>query len=444
MPLRVLLVNKFLYPVGGTEAYLFALRDLLEQAGHEVLLFGPRHPRNVAAPHADLFPAVPLPALDGAVARPPAGAAPDGVGPSSRAGGAVQQLRAAGHVLYARGVAAALDRLLRRARPHVAHLHNVYHHLSPAVLYTLRRHRIPAVLHLHDYKLICANYRLFTGGAVCERCRGGRHYHAVLQRCCAGGWRGSLLGAAEMYLHDALGSYRRLVDRFVAPSRFLRDRLAASGFPTARVRVLPNFVDPARFRPDGEPADGAVVYVGRVTVEKGVGTLLEAAAGLPQVTVRVVGEGPALPTLREAARRRGLAHVHFLGAQPPEAVRRLVGRAAVLVLPSLWYENCPVAVLEAFALGVPVVASRIGGIPELVEDGRDGRLVPPGDAAALRDTLDALLRDPAALRAMGRRAREKVDHAYGPACHLEALEGIYREALARDGRASGQVAGASG
>lgn len=408
MSLRILMVNKFYYEAGGAERYVLSLSALLEREGYEVVPFAMRDERNLPTPFAGWF------------------------SPYVRVRGAMlpwERVRTAVHVVYSAGARRAIDRLIRYVRPDVAHVHNIYHHLSPSVLFALKEHRIPVVYTLHDLKLICANYSLFAHGAICERCKGNRHYQAVVQRCCKGGLGASLVGAVEMYLHSALKTYDRHVDLFISPSRFLRDKLAEFGVDVSRVRHIPNFVDVRTFSPQYGAGEGYVAYVGRVTLDKGVGTLVRAMAGLPHLELHVVGTGDALAGLQEMCECQGVANVHFLGARPHSEVRKLMSRAAVVVVPSMLYDNCPITVLEAFAMGKPVIGSRLGGIPELIADGVDGMLVPAGDAVALRDAIARLMAQPRLIEEMGRNGRAKVERLYGAEAHLHAIRTVYAQVL---------------
>jgi glycosyltransferase involved in cell wall biosynthesis len=400
------MVNKFYYEAGGAERYMLSLSALLARAGHEVVPFAMQDSRNMPTPYARWF------------------------SPHVRVRGPLpvgERIRTAVRVVYSLDAARAVARLVRQVRPDVAHVHNIYHHLSPSILFALKDLRVPVVHTIHDLKLICANYSLFTRNAICERCKGNRHFHAVVQRCCKGGLGASLIGAVEMYLHGALKTYDRTVDAFVSPSRFLRDKLAEFGMDVRRVRHIPNFVDVEAFSPRYGPGEGYVVYVGRVTFDKGVGVLVQAMAGLPHLTLRIVGDGDARAPLQEQCAREGIRNVQFLGPRPHRDLPALVGGAAVVVLPSLLYDNCPLVVLEAFAMGKPVIGSRLGGIPELISDGVDGMLVPPGDPSALREAIAWLTARPQAMEALGRSGRAKVERLYGPESHLQAICAVYEE-----------------
>ena len=410
--MRILHVNKYLYRRGGAEAYMQDLAGLQRAAGHQVELFGMQHPENDPARYSAHFP----PYLE---LEPP---------PPALAGG----VRAFGRMLWSPSAARGLDAVAADFRPDIVHLHNIYHHLSPSVLRPLARRRVPAVMTLHDYKLACPTYRFLDQGRVCEACLGGRFHQAALRRCKDGSLTASAAAAAELSLHTLTRAYRG-VSRFVCPSRFLQAKMTEAGVYPERLRWVPNFVDTASVAASDSPGLG-VVFAGRLSAEKGVDVLIDAVAALdPEVTLTVVGEGPQGDDLRRRADQRAPARVRFTGRLDRSRVLEVLRAAAVVAVPSLWYENQPVIVLEALACGVPVAASAIGGLPELVRPGVDGELVPPGDPSALAAALARLLADPAERLARGRAGRARVEEEHSPAHHLARLHEVYAEAGARVG-----------
>jgi glycosyltransferase involved in cell wall biosynthesis len=282
---------------------------------------------------------------------------------------------------------------------------------------------------LHDLKLACPAYTMISGGKPCERCRGGRLYNVAVNRCIKGSLALSGLVMVEAYVHRALGLYANNVDRFVVPSRFLLEKLVQWGWSRERFVHIPNFVDIDRFRP-GTPAGRRFVYCGRFYDVKGVETLVRAAA-LARQPVTLVGSGPLENRLRALAAELG-ADVHFPGYLSKDALVAAIQEARAVVVPSECNENAPLALLEAYAAGRPVIGSRIAGIPELVREGETGMLYPAGDAAALADALAraAALPD-ARISAMGAAARAWVEKDFNAAVYLERQLGLYDSLGAR-------------
>ena len=399
--MRVLLVgNHWTEGPGGAETMLVLTADLLRAAGHEVVPFAVAEERTLPTPVRSSLPVA------------------AGAGSRSRFGEAWAGT-------WSPRAHRALLRVVDEVRPDVAHVHHVFERLTVSVLDALRRRGVPTVMTLHDYKPVCPNYRLFTDGAPCTRCLSGGYWQVVRHRCLEGSrWR-SVAAAADAYASRGRGVYDR-VDRFLAPSAFLRDRVVDGGLPADRVEVLPN---PVVAAPEPRPARAGppvVLYASRLVAEKGVHTLLDAAARLPAgVRVRLAGSGRLEPAVRARVAAEVLP-VDVLGAVPPSRVAAELRAAAVAVLPALWWENCPMAVLEAAAGGVPMVASAVGGVPELVDDGTTGLLVSPGDAAALAGALTRLLSDPAEAERLGRAGWARVRSRHDPGAHVAALQEVYR------------------
>ncbi len=418
---KLLLINKFWHdkgPAGGVGRYLVQEAQDLTAAGWEVIPFGLAEPETLPSPYAGHFVR-----------------ARDYSRPRLRGGG----LGDAVSLVWNREAARKLDALIRLTRPDVAHLHNIYHHLSPSLLPVLRRHRVPVVMTLHDLRLLCPAIHMLRDGEVCERCKGGRFHQAVLGRCVKESRAASLLAAVE----TAHQRWRRLyvdnVDLFLCPSRFCRDKYADWGFPIGKLRHLPNFVDLALWHPDRLPPVSerdAYVYFGRISREKGLRFLLEAQAlwesghadgtvDHPPLTLLLAGAGPCDGNLRSRAAQLKLKTVQLLGPVDQVELRTALARARFSVLPSICYENAPMAALESLAAGVPVVGSARGGVPELIRDGETGVVVAPGDAPAL---LTAMLRAAALPAAARIEARWWAEQHADRRAHMATLAAILAEA----------------
>jgi len=433
--MRVLLVNKFWYPKGGSERYTFALKNLLESKGHEVIPFGMEDERNVPTQWAEHF-----------VSHVDFWEAADAVPNQTSA------LARISRVLWSREAAQKIEEVIVEAKPDVAHLQNFAHQLSPSILPALARHSIPTIWTLHDYEALCPNYRMYTRGLPCERCKGHSYANAIRYRC-MGSFGASAAVALEMAFHHiVLNVYGKHLAAVIAPSAFLATKLREWGWK-GRIEMLSNFINPenagiAALASGSLAMTSPVLFVGRLVEEKGIEDFVEAAKRLPMTPFEIVGgDNPSPPplTLRGGAEPSsppltlrggtlGGGNVRWLGALTPDETAKRIASAAMLVVPSRWYENAPYVVLEAMAAGVPVVASRIGGLPELVRDGETGVLVPPRNPETLARTIETLYHDGAARQRFGARARAIVAEEYGPERHYERLTNIYDELV--NGRTS--------
>ena len=405
--MRILQVNKFLYRRGGAESYLLDLVELQLRSGHEVAFFGMDHPENPPQRYQAHLPRL-------VQLEPP----PRGV--AARAA-------VVARMVWSTSSRRGIEAVVRSFQPDVVHLHNIYHHLSPSILRPLAERGIPTVMTLHDYKLACPSYQFMDHGKVCEACLDGHFRHAVQRRCKDGSLGASTVLAFESALHRAFGAYDS-IGLFISPSRFLADRMAKAGVHPCRMHVLNNFVHARAVTPKRSPG-GNVAFAGRLSYEKGVDVLIEAVSRLgPGVELDIAGDGPERSGLEALAAARAPGRVRFHGRLPKERALDLVRSAAVLALPSRWYENQPMVVLEAFACGVPVVTSNLGGLPELVDPGQDGLVVPANDPEALAGALAHVVEDPDRGFAMGQAARAKALEGFTAERHLERLEALYRKA----------------
>lgn len=337
-------------------------------------------------------------------------------------------LAAAANTLWNRQAAREVTELIRREAPDVMHCTNSFPLISPAVCHAARREGVAVVQALRNYRLLCAGAYLMRDGRPCEECIGRAvPWPAVVHGCYRDSTAASAAVAAMQMLHRALGTWRRTVDAFFTLTEFARGKFVAGGFPAERVHVKHNCVQPDPGVGDG--AGGYAVFAGRLSPEKGVGTLLEAwrlDATLPPL--KVVGDGPLLPEVEAAAARDPrITATGLLGAGD---VHRLMRSAAVVVVPSLWYETFGRTIAEAYAVGAPVVASRLGAMAELVEDGVTGLQFKAGDAgelaAKVRQVVEAAADERLARR---RRARGAFETRYTPQRNYERLIEIYDLAL---------------
>ena len=285
---------------------------------------------------------------------------------------------------------------------------------------------IPIVWTLHDFRQVCPNTSFLSHGEICERCLPNRFWNVLLHRCKKGSLPASLVAMLSAYWERMTGVPGK-IDRFITPSRFLAGKIAAGGFDASRIVSIPNFVDLDDYA--GGEEEGYYLYIGRLLREKGIDLLVRAAASLGRGELRIVGEGPDEEALRGIAAEAGAGNVRFTGYLSGEELRATLAGASFVVLPSRWYENLPFSIMEAFAMGKPVVATDIGGIPEMVDDGENGLLFPLGDHDALADRIGRLLDDAALRKRMGASARAKAERLWNADTHYEQIAAVYDEVL---------------
>jgi glycosyltransferase involved in cell wall biosynthesis len=406
--MRILYCNKYNYPFSGTEVYLFELMELMRAQGHQVALFSMADPRGEQTLFDKHFvPRIDFKAQSGWWHKP-------------------QQL---GHAIYSIDVRRRIRALIEEFRPDVAHVRNIYHHLSPSILWELKARNVPVMYHLNDFKLLCPSYNLVSQGDACEACKGGEFWHALKKRCYPG--TGALVAlAAEAYAQRWLGTYRKCVDLFLAPSRFVRDKFVEHGWNGNQFAVLAHFQKPHTLRESNAKNDGPVLYFGRLSVEKGVADLLRAMQKTPQLRLIVAGDGPQRGPLQELARSLGLSNVKFVGHVGGEQRDSLIANSRFTVLPSHAYETLGKTILESYAEGRAVVASDLGSRRELVQHGVTGFLYGTGDPDQLAATIQALASEPELAAKMGLAGWEMVRQRHAPGEHYQKLLSLYEGLVA--------------
>jgi glycosyltransferase involved in cell wall biosynthesis len=401
---RIVHVNKFLYRRGGAERYMFDVARALKRRRHDVFFFGTDHPDNVESEYRTYFPPY-----------------HDFAGP--RVG-----LRAGLSAIWSRAAAEKFRAFLDDVKPDVAHLHNIAYHLTPSVVAALARAGVPAVMTLHDYNLLCPNHYFYSRDEACFRCVEGRYFSCVTRRCVKGKVGASAVGYLAHLFARRTGAYRKL-SRILVPSAFLAEKVRAAGYDDARVVFFPPAIDIRETR--AARKGNYFLYAGRLARQKGVDVLIQ-AAGLagPKVRLKVAGAGPEEGYLKELAAGFAPDKVEFLGHVGARPLADLMASARAVVVPSRWPENTPAVILEAFAAGAAVVASRIGGMPEMVEDGVEGLLVQAEDVRELAGALELLAGDGRKARKFGEAGRARLARAYPFKEHMARLVDLYREVAA--------------
>lgn len=402
--MKILHINKFFDYRGGAEQYLHRLMEKQVEAGHEVHVLSTRASSNVKSDDAKYF----IHQFD-----------------YSKPEGWKKDAKKAKAFIWNVEAKRAAERIVKDVKPDVIHLHNVYHHLSTSILDPIRRSGIHCVQTLHDLKLACPNYSMFTEGKVCERCKGGKYWNPIFHHCLASSTLANMLAAFEMSMTKIRKSYEKTVHTFICPSNFLRDKMIEWGEPASKFTVLRNPADISSSTATG--GGGYLLYAGRLTIGKGVETLIRASARIPTFPLRIAGTGPEEERLKHLVRALGASHITFLGFVHPNELAKIRANAEAVVAPSIQYENSPLSVLEAMGQGVPVLASKLGGNTELIDDEVQGLLAVPGDVAAWVANIQQFLSlSPASRREMGEKGRERIKQQHSWEEHLEGLESVYK------------------
>lgn len=397
--MKIIQVNKFLYPKGGADKYCLTLIAELEKTGDTVVPFGMADSRNLNSSWSKYFS--------------------ENIDYHQNG----NRFKIVTRLIWNKEAAAKFAKLLDETKPDLIHAHNIYHQLSPSILSAAKKINIPVVMTLHDYKLACPNYLLFTHGKHCERCLKGNYFNCITHNCYYSYTRSSL-AALESFLHNKVWhSYRDNVDLFIAPSNYLKQIMVRAGLAENKIKVL---INPApKYLPTN---DGSrLLYVGRLSIEKGVDVLLRALKQTNE-TLDIAGSGPDEEKLKSLCKELGLNdRVTWYGQLLGEELEKLKREAKAIILPSIWAENMSLVLLESLAYGKLIIASNSGGTPELIEDNVTGFLFPPGNVQTLAQKINDLNNLSLEQREIMTRAIKDKITPLELSEHLIKLKNIYKQ-----------------
>lgn len=405
--MKILLINKFLYPKGGDAITALDTGKLLKNKGNNVVFWGMDDIRNGDFNNKDTF----VSNIDFNSEKRVA-----------------KKIKAALNLLYSFEAKQKIERVILREKPDIVHLNNFAHQISPSILDVFKKYKLPAVMTMHDYKLVCASYTLKVKEKACQACSGGRHYNCFLKACVKNSRAKSFLNMIEMYLHHNLLHIYDSIRCFISPSLFLKEKVKAMGFKKKIVH-LPNFVDIDNFLPQYDWQDNSIVYVGRLSFEKGVMSLIKAASFIPDIKFKIVGDGPLMEELKDLVKMRNISNVEFLGYKSGKELKDEIRKSMCVVVPSQCYENNPRAAIEAFALGKSVIGARIGGIPELVKDNITGVTFNSGDVDDLVEKISLVTKDNRRLKKWAKSARDTAEKEYSADVYYDKLISIYKDVI---------------
>lgn len=402
--MKILLIHKFFHITGGAEVFFFETARVLKENGHEVAFFSTLATQNLPSEYSDYFVNA----------------------PDYRSGGLSSKFRAINKIIYSKEAKNKLKRLLSDFRPDIVHVFAIFTHLSPSILEACKEYGVPVVMSCNDYKHICPNYKLYHHGRICNDCKGSKFYSAVKNRCCQNSISFSIASSIEAYVHDAMNIVLNNVDKFLFAGEFMiRKTEEFWGNDSFHWAKLLNPFDSTKYVASPEYSD-YFIFFGRLVEEKGVDILIRAMKYAPQARLVLIGNGPQLEQLQKLSHDLDLHNIEFVGPKWGDELDSLLKLARFVVVPSIWHENFPYVIVQAFALGKAVIGSDRGGIPELIKDGEFGYIYPADVPSALADKINTLWNSPQLSVKMGKNAKDYADTVFNDEVFYNTLMDIYK------------------
>lgn len=404
--MKILLTHNAYSITGGAEVFYHEVGRVLEQQGHVVAYFS-CHEDDLNAPWSDYFPE----AAD------------------YKSAGFLNKIKTFPSMVYSSHAKQAMAKIIADFKPDIIHAFAIYIKLTPSILEAATEAGVPVVMSCNDYKHICPNYKLYHHGSVCEECKGGRFYKAIVNRCSHDSLIYSTASSIEAYVHNMMNIYHKNIHTFLFSSDFMAHKTEEFwGKGSFRWRKLRNPFDSTRHKATYNP-DGPVLFFGRLIEEKGVVNLVKAASLLPDIDFRIVGDGPDNELLQEYSLDLGCKNITFVGQKWGEDVDFEIQSCRFVVVPSVWHENFPYVINQSFAFGKPIIGSNRGGITELVSDGERGIIYEATDSEALAQAIKKLWGDPESVNSMGKTAKTYSDEHFNDVTFYETLISIYHEVI---------------
>jgi len=404
--MNILVVNWAWYPTGGDWTYVENVVDIYQQKGHKVVPFSMKDERNLPSEYSSYF----IENIDYKK-----------VNKRSISAGVKVVMKS----IYSFEAQENLERLLNEVKIDFAHINVIHHYITPTILKILKKRNIPIIWTLHEYTPICPDSIFVSHGQVCERCFGGKFYNCITHSCKKGSYLASTVAALENYVHKYL-NYYAYVDYFVCPSIFQFEKYKQFNFFNDKlVQIYHGYdyaeIEKAKLMP-GQTTERYIIFVGRLERIKGAHTLLKAMQSFPDIKLKIIGDGTQEAELLAIKNEHQLNNVEFLGKKTKSELLQVVKGADFLICPSECYEVLGFTVVEAMALGKPVIGARIGGIPEMVIDKYTGLLFEPGNAAQLAERIKVLYNNEGLVTEMGKNALGHINNLINNKTHYESLQ----------------------
>ncbi|TAH73751.1 MAG: glycosyltransferase [Anaerolineaceae bacterium] len=397
--MRILMVNKFLYPRGGAETYFLKIGSYLEKAGHEVEYFGMFDEQNTVTNSADVYTYN----MD-----------------FHKSG--IKRFLYPIRIIYSFEARRKIREIIKKFKPDIVHLNNINFQLTPSIIEEIHKHKITMIQTVHDYQMICPNHLMFDNNKrPCELCVNGSKWNCAKKNCIHGSKIKSILGSIEAILYKHRKTYQ-LVDLYICPSRFIESKLNQLNLYHGRTLPIHNFIELKKVDESSQKHD-YVLYFGRLSEEKGIEMFINSCKRLSHIKFIIAGSGPLESICKD------IPNVEFVGFKTGEELNTLISNALFSVYPSIWYENCPLSILESESLGTPVIASKMGGIPELIENDQTGILIDNINEDNLAEEIDKLYQDREKMLMMSKNCLDKRQRMISLENYGDRLIDIYNQYL---------------
>ena len=402
--MRILLVNKFHYLKGGSEKYYFELGDLLKQHGHEIAFFSMKNDKNIKTNEKEYF----VDEID------------------LNNGSKLKAL----DVIYSKKNKRKMLQVIDEFKPDIIHINNFQRQLSESIIEAANEKKVPLVFTAHDVQAVCpAITMLDSEKNICELCKKGKYFNCIKKRCVKDSMLKSILAALEGEYYRIKKVYNKKIDWIVTPSRFYKQKLVEDGIEENHITAIHNFIELDKYNLDVQD-DGYALYIGRLSKEKGVLNLIEAFSSIEDGKLFIAGDGPEKERIQDIIKERHLKdRIILLGYINQEEVKEYLRKARFVVVPSIWYENCPYSVMEALAIGKPVIGANIAGIPELVTDKVNGLLYKYDSISDLEAKMKILYENPELAKQYGKNAKKIAIDNYGKEKYYNQIIDIYNKVL---------------
>lgn len=405
--MKILLINKFLYPKGGDAVSTIITGKLLTSKGNVVAYWGMKHSQNPRYPLEEYFV--------------------DNVEYNKNLS-LKEQFKLVCKILYSIEAKKKIEEVIKKEKPDIVHLNNYAHQISPSIIHVFKKYKIPAVMTIRDFKLVCPAYSMLLNHKPCERCCGGKYYECLLNKCMKESYFKSFISTIEMYLHHKILHVYNYINCFIATSRFVKLKMLDMGFK-GNLTVLPNFSNFDNRNPEYNWKENTCIYYGRLSEEKGLITLIDAIKDIKGIGLKIIGNGPLKERLLQKIQAENINNVFIYPHQSEESLEEEIKKSMFTIIPSEWYEPFGRTIIEAASLGKTTVGSRIGGIPEIIIDGKTGVLFEPGNVKELKEKILYLIHNPHKIIEYGKNAKIFVEDEFGPEKHYTNLMDIYHQAL---------------